>query len=448
MAAACPSTRECPCTKSELSLFDDVRVQVASEKGHWQTVLPISSLDNQGTISCLIAGTPSQAIDMNNISLYVAFKVINQDGNDLVAAEKVVPCNNLLYSLFRDIQLQLNGQVVTRGMFEYPHKTYIQLLTQNDWAAQGKDLEQSACIGFYPDLPGRADKAYDDAVEPNTGAELRRGWIESSKTCELRGPLMLDLFQQHLYMLPNVDMQLTFHKTDSTFIIQNKTAGANVRYRIKFTDFKLFVRRIQLSDFIVKDIRDQLEVREAIYPFVRREMCTLTVGQGMSSLNQENLFRGQLPVRMFVCMVRNDALNGGSYSLNPFNLQDFGVSEIGMFEDGDSIAMDPMKVNFAENQYLNAYYTLLESIGVIGERGLHTPLTKEAFHKGSTIFCFTRSPDLSIGDVALPNKIGNISLRLNFRQAITNAVSVIIMAEFDSRIQINKNGNISTDYPV
>ena len=440
---------ECPCSKSELSVFDDVRVQVATEKGQWQTILPIGSLDNQGSITCLVSGSSNSAIDLNNISMYVAFKVLKADGTNLAADAPVAPINNLLYSMFRDIQLQLNGQVVTRGSYEFPYKTYLQLMTEFDWAKQGEDLDQGACIGFYPDTPGNADKAYNDAAEANKnkGAAVRRGWISESKLCELRGPVMLDINRQHLYLMPGIDMQFTFHKSDPRFYLQDKSANP-ADYKVKFVDFKLFVRRVQLADFAIKEIRDEWSSRDAVYPFLRKEVVTLSIAQGLTSFVQENLFRGLLPNDIKVMIVSNVAAQGDSIAHNPYNLQHYNLAEIGMFEDADAIAMEPLKVNFDENQYLNAYYALMESIGAIGERAIHTPITKKAFAKGSTIFCFTRSPDLSYGDAALPSKMGNISLRLNFRQALPEPVTVIVMATFDSRIQINKNGAITTDYPV
>ena len=99
---------------------------------------------------------------------------------------------------------------------------------------------------------------------------------------------------------------------------------------------------------------------------------------------------------------------------------------------------------------INAYYQLLESIGAVGERALYPAITYEDFKSHTTLFCFTRSPDLSHGEdeTVLPSQVGNLTLRLTFSGATTHPITCFVMGEFDSRISINGYKNVSTDFSV
>ena len=84
----------------------------------------------------------------------------------------------------------------------------------------------------------------------------------------------------------------------------------------------------------------------------------------------------------------------------------------------------------------------------MGERALTTPITYEHFCNGQTIICFTRSPDLTHGMNHLPPQTASITLQMLFKTALTKNVTVVVMAEYDSRIQITKDNNVVTDYAI
>ena len=54
-------------------------------------------------------------------------------------------------------------------------------------------------------------------------------------------------------------------------------------------------------------------------------MKTHSLGQRISSLNWENAYVGQLPDRVFIAMMNNDAYTG-SIAKNPFNFKHFKAS--------------------------------------------------------------------------------------------------------------------------
>ena len=106
-----------------------------------------------------------------------------------------------------------------------------------------------------------------------------------------------------------------------------------------------------------------LENGTAKYP-IRRVVCkTLTVPANFMDVSHEKLFSGQLPTRIVVGLVRNDAFNGDRRR-NPFNFQHFNVSEMSLYLDGQQSGIKPMELNY-NCHYIRAYNTLFSGTGKI-----------------------------------------------------------------------------------
>jgi len=438
------------CSKSELDVFQPIDVQVALTDGRWLSYQPLNGLaETADVIEFVIPGTPNEGVDLNNISLYVCGKIKTAENGDLpdVAANiTVAPVNNFLGSLFKHIDVSVNGQLLTRASREYAYKDFLIKSLYYQMPQSGKEQTQGEAFGYYPDQPAARANEFAHAAGGNSGAKRRSNWIKGSHRFELRGPLALDLFGTDRLLFPGSDIHLKLHLNDPKFYLMDATATN--QYKLNLEEVTLYVRRVTISDSFVADLNKQITSKDAIYPFTRREITSFSIPTGLSSSIKENLFRGQLGTRYFVALVNAAAFNGTTIASNPFHFEHFHLSEVALMENGQSIAGPPLKVDFDNGKYLNAYYMLLESIGAVGERALYPPITKDNFAHNMTIFCFTRSPDLCHGEVALPNQIGNLTLRLTFSQALPQAVTCLVMAEFDSRIQLNQYKNVITDYAV
>ena len=78
--------------------------------------------------------------------------------------------------------------------------------------------------------------------------------------------------------------------------------------------------------------------------------------------NHEKLFTGQLPSRLVIGCVDNDAFNG-NYVKNPINFKHYALSEISLHLDGNSEPVKPLLPNFAKRQYIQAYMSLFSGTG-------------------------------------------------------------------------------------
>ena len=96
-------------------------------------------------------------------------------------------------------------------------------------------------------------------------------------------------------------------------------------HRVHIIKAQLCDRHVKLSDEKYRDIQQSLPAIPAWYPIKCVVIKTHSVVEGISSLNWENAHVSQLPNRVFMAIVDNDAYTG-SIAMNPFNFKHFNSS--------------------------------------------------------------------------------------------------------------------------
>nr|XP_042913619.1 uncharacterized protein F54H12.2-like [Parasteatoda tepidariorum] len=112
---------------------------------------------------------------------------------------------------------------------------------------------------------------------------------------------------------------------------------------------------------------------------------------------------------------------------------------------GQPVPHNPLELDFAKNQYIRAYQTLFVGTERMGQdKGIF--ISREEYVKGNTLFGFDLSPDLCSGEHLNLIKHSNLRLELKFSKSLEQTVCVIIFAEFENLIEINKSRNILYDF--
>ena len=68
--------------------------------------------------------------------MYVKCKIQHADGSPLTADESVGPVNLLLQSLFSQVDITMQGKLITTATNHYPNKAYIQTLLSYGFEAK------------------------------------------------------------------------------------------------------------------------------------------------------------------------------------------------------------------------------------------------------------------------------------------------------------------------
>ena len=137
---------------------------------------------------------------------------------------------------------------------------------------------------------------------------------------------------------------------------------ANPSYKVKLISAFLLVSKVQLSPSVFLAHAKALESGLGKYPIKRVVSKTYTIPAGNLDGNHEKLFAGQLPSRLVIGYVDNDAFNG-NYVNNPFNFKHYSLNQISLHLDKHTQPVKPLKPNFNNHQYIQTFMSLFSATG-------------------------------------------------------------------------------------
>ena len=186
------------------------------------------------------------------------------------------------------------------------------------------------------------------------------------------------------------------------------------------------------------------KMQPAVYPIRKVEMKTYNISAGSLSMNEESLFAGVLPKKIVIAFVTSAAFEG-RYDKNPFNFTHQNLSYCTLLVDGKMIPQKPLVSDFANNNTLRNYFMLLESTGhVFNNSGID--ISRRDYEQGYSLLAFDLTPDLDESGCYHVLRKGTARLELKFSTALQEPVNLIVFAEGDSAIKIDKNRQVFSNF--
>ena len=174
----------------ELSLFTQPPVQTGVERVYFVDCRPTSQLTSQdAVIEFNVSGNGVDYLDLKQSRLYVKLKIINGDGTPLEKKDSVGVVNNLLHSLWSQVDIALGGKLFTSSDKKYPYKAYLKTLMNYGFEAQQYQLQTHL---YSKDTPGSLDLTEVNGA--NFGLYERSIKFVESHTVEMEGFLHEDIF--------------------------------------------------------------------------------------------------------------------------------------------------------------------------------------------------------------------------------------------------------------
>ena len=462
------------CDKREIDLFSVPPTQQSLERGRWIDYAPLSSVENpDSAITYLIAGT-DEYIDLSKTILTVRGEITKGDGTTLSGGGQtsVAAVNNFLHSLFKQVDVYLNGKQVTPAMGTYAYRAYIETLLNYDVSAKKSQFTSAL---YYKDtatqmdeagsLPSTQDGANSKKVRvPGTGNQgfaKRSQFIQNGKQFVLSGPIFADIFMSDRLLLNMMDLKVVLNRSTPEFCMMDKTHETNptIKPRIKLSEVILKIRKVKVDQAVSDGIERMLKQTPALYPIRRVECKILTVPSGLPTTRQDNIFSGIIPKTFVVGFVNVDAANG-TYSTNPYNFAHFGVTSLSLTANGEEIPFKQLTLSYPKKSngeidpavdkddqldFDEAYNTLFSGTGKIySNAGLD--IDRDEYPGGFALYAFDLTPDMcKSSDYFNTVQRGSLSLALTFRKAIDHALAMVCYGDFENVIRIDAERNAIYD---
>ena len=137
-----PSSAES--TTSQLDLFSVPPIQTNLEDSSFTKYHPVSVMTSTGPIEFTVNAENSNYIDLANSFLYMDASVTASEGADLAKNVEIAPKCNFLHTLWSQVDVYLNGSLVTQSNNYYPYRAYIENL--HSFGEEAKNFQLSALL--------------------------------------------------------------------------------------------------------------------------------------------------------------------------------------------------------------------------------------------------------------------------------------------------------------
>lgn len=429
------------CPKTEGDIFSSKPIQNTIENSTTVEYRPVSTgLDE--CLEFLIPESPDY-IDTTLMKLYIKVKILDSTGaivkNPWAGTPKaregthVAPCNNFLGSLFSNVQIFLNHKCISSPGNQYFYRSYIEKLC--NYSSESKKTHLAAAM-YYDDEFDKFDNF------ENKGSLARMARMGKSGSLEMIGYLHTDLSSLNKLMLNNVNIRLKLYRNKPSFSLMT-SAEAVGEYKINITDAVLLVRKVKINPSVALANEIFLKKSNARYNIERVEIKSFVIPEGTSSRVLDNCFISQMPKRILMMSVEEEA--EFNYLKNPYYFKNFGLSYAHL--TGDVFAsIQPIITNYGDNEYMQAYTAFNESINTFFHDN-SVGITPEMFKESTNIIGWDLTPDLSASQphASIP-KSGVLRLELKYVKPLPSTIKVMLYAEYESFINIDSQRNIYTDY--
>ena len=320
-------------------------------------------------------------IDLNNSYFEIEMRVMLDNNTNFVNTTQVTFANNIAHSIFKQINVRLNGTLISPQTDTYHHKAFIETVLNND-RDDGETILKPE--GWFNGLDIR--DVTDNALTPN---ELDTGhndfkalplseqlWIKnrtkfhSSQKVILRMKPYLEVFHLNKLLVPGVQIQIQLYLNPAKVWSMKHGGGRTIR-NLTSDDISitLFLNQKKVEPSVYRGLMTQFTgPRKVTYPTVRSEIRTYNHANDQRVFEAHNIFHNQLPNRVVVCLLDQTAFNG-SKTKYPFSYKTFNLSSIKQLVRGKEYPYTTLELeNNNKNKDLRGYHRFLQATECLRRR--------------------------------------------------------------------------------
>ena len=417
-------------TSSKFDLFQPIICDEGIVSSH---TLNIQCNSQGGPYEFNIEPDPEKWTDITTMLLHGEMEIQKKksDGTweQISDSDAVAPVNNIFHSIFSTASIKVMDTDIgeTNGM-TYPYGAYLQTLLSSNDEVRDTILHSK---GFIMDNNDQFDAL--TLSGGNMSFLLRRNLFKAKKQ-DFVIPIHNDLMTvKDKLFPPNVKFQVQLKRSADSFCLM--TDDSTQEYRVALDKIRLTVDRYAVEPEVNKQYFKGLKESVPTLPFTQNVMKTYTVPQNNNDLSCHNLFFGnRLPDKVLIMLVDQDAFSG-SLKKNPYNFKTFQLSEASLLVDSVSEPSQPLTWEEDKDEK-DMYFSFLANTGTAPFEMNSVPITLPAYKGGSFLIAFDRTPGRKDSGVTHKMKGGYMSIRMKTKEKLSNNITVIVYASYDSKLEI------------
>lgn len=416
--------------RSNADIFSTADIERSIEKEEFAVAFPTGNYEGPNTpIEFNVNSDHLHYINLHDSELRLNVSLKKKDGTAIENTVQLGCVNNLLDSLFSNVEIFINGQPIQNNSAYHPFASYFQKILK-----LGDKYFTSFSSGLFlkDAFPNIANN------ENNPDFKVRADLIRSDTGVNLIGRIQHCIFDQDVLLPNHVSIKIVLRKSSPEFVLFGSGTLNASDYKLTFSSATLHYKRVLLDEELVKYHQKLFnQNRTADYDIVKKEIKTIPIAANSVTSLSDSLYNGTLPNTIVVALVKSKGLNGEIVD-NPYYFNNYSVSQLNLKIDKESFTYRNIDVDFANN-FEHLYHTFLKSVCPHNEN----VITKEQFKESYCFYFFSLYPSKIRGYRQLP-KVGNIRLEVKFATANTSPLTAILYSETDAELHIDKYGNIES----
>ena len=409
---------------------------------HEQQIYPTTSLD-ENSIEFEFQTDRNNYTDLRQTYLSLVLKLVKHRGFDSykkeakkehneaedkkadAADDNEVPLithvNNIMHSIFSNVEVYINNQQIYNSNGLYAHKSYI---SNNFKGAISEYKGVLHCEGY--DFEANPEDAMDNPLE-DPFFSRRMKMFSRPDGFMLYGKLGVDFFTTSELLYPNMKVRIRLIRARPNFYM----ISDNPNVSLGIVDCSLYNCRITLKDDYHKKRMDMLAYSPVEYNYLETLAKTFIIPARQNQFIQENIFNNAPIRRIAIAMNTNSAFTG-SFTENPYWYQQFGLRHIRILRGGQSV------VDYDTSDNCRLYVTTMRAMNFHDDLP-SIPIDNFKDHY-VLVFDLTSMQDAT-EHCHYPELIGEpLRLELNFNEALESVTEVIILGERMSSVAVDKFG--------
>ena len=431
-----------PVTHSALDFFERPSVLINYEGSFDQEVFPHVGCRGP-QLYFFVTSDNKNCLDLKRICLGLDVKLYNPDGKDAATPDNLLFSNNTLHSLFSQVELFLNGKLISSSNNNYHHATSVETELTTDPVSK---RTWTVCQGYR----------YQPNKEENLKVKnkiMKKFADDGTCPLYLYGAPYVDFLDFERLLMPGVTLHLRLYRSPNLCALETltdldadavKSLDKNPSV-VVIEKASLFVNKIVLSDTVKLSIERALTKSCAVYPYIENSTKSFIIKSGQTCFVKENIFGTEPIRRITMCMVRNRFSRGTTTASTPFSYEKFDLQKVELLRgNGLPIAGTPLDTS----NDTRLFYNTMTALGF--ERG-GNGITLEDYQDNYFYLVFdlisTREASKSL--TLFPELTGaGLTLKLSFSKALPEAVELFLIGERFSQIFIDNSGNFSKNSPL